>query len=324
MRRSEVPLRRIELAVVLIVACMFTSGGEAEPAGKVYRLGILMTTRVSAFEEELKKFGYIEGQNLLIERRYSHGRLETLDGFAHELVEFRPDVIAVTNGQMARAVLRATKTIPIVVVAAGDLEAQGLVASLAKPGGTVTGLQIMSKDLAGKRLELLHEIVPTLRRLAVITPFPGDSAQQHETELAAQKMGMRVEILRATDIDRLLSVFNALTRSHYDGLVVLSSPYMWEQRRAVALAASANRLPSIFEEREFVVVGGLASYGPSTAPLNRRAVVYVDKILKGAKPADLPVEQPTKFDLVINLKTAKALGLAIPRTLLLRADQVIE
>src|SRR5262249_39550513 len=163
---------------------------------------------------------------------YSFGREAEIDGLARELVEFRPDVIAVTNGEMARAVLRASKTIPIVVAAAGDLEAQGLVSSLAKPGGTVTGLQIMSKDLAAKRLELLHEIVPTLARLAVLTPFPGGSAQQRETELAAQKMGMRVEILPAR-IEHLLNAFAELTRNHYDGLIVFSSPYMWEERRAI-------------------------------------------------------------------------------------------
>jgi putative ABC transport system substrate-binding protein len=257
-------------------------------------------------------------------RRHVAGLEHLAQAVGGELVESRPNVIAVSNGDMARAVLRASKTIPIVVAASSDLVAQGLVASLAKPGGTVTGLQIMSTDLAGKRLELLREIVPTLVRLAMLVPCRTPCAQERETESAAQKTGMRTDVLRATAIDDLVNAFNTVRRSHYDGLVVIMTPFTYEERTAITQTATAARLPAMFEAREFVVAGGLVSYGPSQSELFRRAAVYVDKILKGAKPGDLPVEQPTKFELVINLKTAKALGLTIPPSVLGRADQVIE
>jgi putative tryptophan/tyrosine transport system substrate-binding protein len=314
-------MRRIGLAVVLVATFAFAPvAGTVE---RIYRLGVLMSNRSLAFEQELKRLGYVEGQNILIMRRYFHVGLDN-DGLVRELVEFRPNVIAVSNGEMARAVRRASKTIPIVVAASGDLVAQGLAANLAKPGGNVTGLQTMSTELASKRLEILREFVPTRARLAVLVPWRGDSTQQRETELAAHVMGMRVEILRVPEMNSLVSAFNTLKRSRYDGLVVFSNSFTFDQRAAIVVTAAGNHLPSMYEGQAFVAAGGLVSYAPNMPALYQRAATFVDKILKGAKPADLPIEQPTKFELVINLKTAKALGLTIPQTLLLRADQVIE
>jgi ABC-type uncharacterized transport system substrate-binding protein len=300
-------MRLIGLAVFFTATILtFVSvAGQAQSAGKVYRLGILMPNPSSAFEQELRKLGYVEGQNILILRRYSHGGVEAVDRFARELVESRPDVIVVSSGDMARAVQRVSKTTPVVVTAASDLVAQGIVDSLAKPGGNVTGLQIMSVDLAGKRLELLREMVPPLARLAVLVPSTrpeGFAVQLRETELAAQRMGMQMDIMRVQERNDLMSAFKTLTRSRYDGLYVYSNSFTHAERREIARLAGANRMPAMYELREFVAAGGLVSYGPSTEALYRRAAVYADKILKGAKPADLPVEQPTKFEFVINLR----------------------
>jgi putative ABC transport system substrate-binding protein len=257
-------MRLIGLAVVVALSLTLAPlTAEAQPVGRTYRLGILMTDRDPAFEQELKSLGYVEGQNLIVLRRYTYGSLEALDDLARELVGLRPDVIAVSNGEMARTVRRATKTIPIVVAASGDLEAQRLVTSLAKPGGNVTGLQTMSTDLAAKRLELLQEIVPALKRFAVIVPWPGTtSLQQRETERAAQAMGIRMDILRAADMNGLVDAFNTLRRNRYDGLIVFANSCSHSQRVTIADTARANRLPAVYEAREFVAAGGLVSVWP--------------------------------------------------------------
>jgi len=233
----------------------------------------------------------------------------------------------VTNGENAWAIRQASSTVPIVVAAASDLVAQGLVDSLAKPGGNVTGLHIMSGDLAGKRVELLREIVPLLARLAVLVPAPhsrGFVSERRQTEMAASTLGVQTDFMWVQERNDLAPAFKRLTRSGYDGLFVYSNPFLYGERREIAQLAAASGVPAIYETRDFVAAGGLVSYGPDLSVLFRRAATFVDKILKGAKPADLPVEQPTKFELVINMKTAKGLGLTIPQSVLLRADHVIE
>jgi len=293
-------------------------------APKVDRLGILNAAPSSLAEQELRKLGYIENQNIVIVRRYSGGRPEKLAQLASEIGAFRPDVILVATGEMARAVQGANRTIPIVVAAAGDLVAYGLVASLANPGGNVTGLQTMSLDLTGKRLELLREAVSNVRKVALLVPLEYRQIKIQEAEIAARTLGMQISVLRLQQPNNFTDVFRAITPSRYDGLLVFSDPFTFVHRKTIVALATTTRVPAIYEARAFAEVGGLMAYGPDLAALWRRAVAYVDKILKGAKPADLPVEQPTKFELVINLQTAKTLGLTIPQTFLQRADQVIE
>jgi putative ABC transport system substrate-binding protein len=318
-------MRRIWAVVVLCMAFGYAIA-EAQQSAKIYRLGILTVEPAREFEQELRKLGYVEGRNLVIKGRYTHGSLEAPTRLAPEIVEFRPDVILVTNGEMAGAILHVSRSIPIVVAAASDLVAQGLVNSLARPGGNVTGLQIMSGDLAGKRIELLREIVPKVTRLAVLVPStPGGFVpQRRATEKAAEALGIQFEIMWVPERNKLAEAFRKVSRSRHDGLFVYSNPFTYSERAEIARLAAASGVPAIYETWEFVAAGGLVSYGPTVSALFRRAADYVNRILKGAKPADLPVEQPTTFELVINLKTAKALGLTISQTLLLRADQVIE
>jgi putative ABC transport system substrate-binding protein len=320
-------MRRIGLAVVLVLSSFLASlVVRAQPPTKVYRLGILTVSRSWAFEEELRKFGYVEGGNLAIMRRYTQGSLEAVYRLAKEIVDFRPDVVLVANGEMAAAVLRARNSVPVVVAAASDLLAQGYVISLAKPGGNVTGLQIMSGDLVGKRMELLREMAPGLARLAIIVPSnPGGFAvQRRETEQAARTLGIQIETLWVVERNQLIDAFKQISRRRHDGVMVYSHPFTYSERSEIARLAAASGVPAIYETREFVDAGGLVSYGPNIGVLYRRAASYVDRILKGAKPGDLPIEQPTKFELVINLKTAKAIGLTIPQSVLGRADRVIE
>jgi putative ABC transport system substrate-binding protein len=296
----------------------------AQQAGKVYRLGILTAGPPLAFEQELRKLGYIENQNIVIVRRYSGGSLEKLADLASEIVAFRPDVILVATGEMARAAQRAGRTIPIVVAAAGDLVAYGFVASLAKPGGNVTGLQTMSLDLTGKRLELLREAVSNVRNVALLVPLSYPQIKVQEAHIAAGTLGMQISVFRLRNPNTFADAFSAITPSRYEGLLVFSDPFTFTRRKTIASLAATTRVPAIYEAREFVDVGGLISYGPNIPALYRRAAAYVDKILKGAKPGDLPVEQPTELELVINLKAAQALGLTVPQSLLLRADHVIQ
>jgi|RhiMetdeSRZDD1v2_1073273.scaffolds.fasta_scaffold73540_5 ABC-type uncharacterized transport system substrate-binding protein len=320
-------MRLIGLAVVLAVSFTLAPlAAEAQQAGKIYRLGILTTSEASTFEQELRGLGYVEGGNILITRRYTHGNLEAARRLATEIVNSRPDVVLVSNGEMAGAIARASSTVPIVVAAASDLVAQGHARNLAQPGGRVTGLQIMSGDLSGKRVEILREMVPRLARLAVLVPAAysrGFYSERQQTEKAASTLGVQSDFMWVQERNDLAPTFKRVTRSSYDGLLVYANPFMYSERGEIAQLAKASGVPAMYETREFVIAGGLVSYGPNVSVLYRRAATFVDKILKGAKPADLPVEQPTKFELVINLKTAKALGLTIPQTLLLRADEII-
>ena len=306
---------------------------EAQQAAKIARIGYLGRKANShlhaAFLQGLRDLGYVEGRNVVIEVRDAEGRNERLPALAAELVALKVDVIVAVATPAALAAKQATKTIPVVFTALADPVTSGLVTSLARPGGNITGVSFLAPEQVGKRLERLKEAVPGVSRVAVLWQ-PGDVPETtaknllKEAEVAARALGVRVQFVEArgpADFDR---AFSDVTRARAGALTVLTSPmFVTERRRLVDLAAR-NRLPAVYGLREFVDAGGLMSYGSNTADVYRRAATYVDKILKGAKPADLPVEQPTKFELVINLKTAKALGLTIPPSLLQRADEVIQ
>jgi putative tryptophan/tyrosine transport system substrate-binding protein len=302
---------------------------EAQLAGKVYRIGLLVAASpggpTEAFLEGLRALGYVEGV-VAVEAKFAHGRTDQLPALARELLATKPEVIVTIGTIATEAAKAATTTIPIVIALAGDpVEAQ-LVKSLAKPGGNVTGLSLATPELAGKRLELLKEILPKLTRLAVLGPLsqPVRRLEVRRTQEAARALGVTtslVEFSRGEELDRALA---ELPRHRPDALLVLSGALTSTHRARIIAFASKHRLPIASSTREWVMGGALMNYAPSSTDSCRRAATYVDKILKGAKPADLPVEQPTKFELVINLKTARALGLTIPQSLLQRADQVIE
>ena len=304
-----------------------------QAAGKVYRLGILspggapdpsVPTMSNLVPTALGQFGYVEGRNLVVERRFADDKLDRLPGRARELVQLRPDVIVAISGQAIQAARDATATIPIVMVISTDPVARGLVTSLSRPGGNVTGVTTVAEtSLAGKRLELLKEVVPKATRIAVLASGSlSSSAQLKEAQKAAEALRVKlvpVEV-RDADYDR---AFGTIVAERADAIFVVMGPTFLRDRTQIVERAAKHRLPAISGTPELVEVGGLMSYGASIVDVSRRAAVYVDKILKGAKPSDLPVEQPTKFELVINLKTAKALGLTLPPSLLERADTVI-
>jgi len=284
-----------------------------------------------AFRQGLRDLGYVEGRNVVIEYRSAEGKYERFPALAAELVALKVDVIvAAGSTPAALAAKQATRTILIVFASAADPVASGLVTSLARPGGNVTGLSTVGSELVGKRLEQLKQAVPGVSRVAVLWQPQGVLGERtrkdmlKEADVAARALGVRLQFVEArgpADFDR---AFSDMTRARAGALTVLGSPTFLNERRRLVDLAAKNRLPAVYTVREFVDAGGLMSYGPNLADLFRRAATYVDKILKGAKPADLPVEQPTKFELVINLKAAKALGLTIPQSLLGRADQVVE
>jgi putative ABC transport system substrate-binding protein len=287
---------------------------------------VVLASSIEAFRQALRGLGHVEG-TFVLEVRYGDGRFERLPELARELVGLKMDVILATSDVVIAAIKRETQTIPIVMVFSTDPMGTGFVASLARPGGNVTGLSNISSELSRKRLELLREAVPGLSRVAALwnPDVRGALLDYKETEGAARLLRLElqsVEVSRAEDLDR---AFSAVTKQRAQALVLPgANPVGFINRGKIATFAQRNRLPSMYPTREYVEAGGLMSYGPSLPDLFRRAATYVDKILKGAKPADLPVEQPTKFELVLNLKTAKALGLTIPPSLLQRADQVIE
>jgi putative tryptophan/tyrosine transport system substrate-binding protein len=325
--------RRAFLGVITGGLLTAPLAAEAQQTAKIARIGFLSPAADprlrEAFLQGLRDLGYVEGRNLVIEIRSAEGKFERLPALAAELVALKVDVIVVGGTPAALAAKQATTILPIVVSAAGDLVASGLVTSLTRPGGNVTGLSMLSSDLVGKCLELLKQAVPGVSRVAVLWQ-PGVLDEHTEkdilkgAEVAARALGVQLQFVEARgpkDFDR---AFSEITRARPGALTVLpSSMFLTERRRLVDLAAK-NRLPAVYFVREFVDAGSFMSYGPNLPDLSRRAATYVDKILKGAKPGDLPIEQPTKFELVINLKTAKGLGLTIPPSLLQRADQVIE
>jgi putative ABC transport system substrate-binding protein len=308
---------------------------EAQQAAKIARIGFLSGNLAAnphlteAFLQGLRDLGYVEGRNLVIEFRDAEGKYDRLPALAAELVALKVEVIVVGSTPAALAAKQATRTIPIVLAFVADPVGSGLVTSLAGPGGNVTGLSFLAPELVGKRLELLKQAVPGLSRVAALW-HPGDYGERTERDMrtegdvAARALGVRLQVVEARgpeDFDRAVS---EMTRARADAVTVQSTNIFLIERRRLVDVVAKHRLPAMYVAREFVDAGGLMSYGPNVADLFRRAATYVDRILKGAKPADLPVEQPTKFELVINLKTAKALGLTIPPSLLARADQVIE
>jgi len=330
-------MRRIGLAVVLTVGLTLAPlAAEAQQAGKIWRIGSLSTSPVPvpgrydpswlAFLQRLRELGYVEGQNLSIEYRSSGGPVEPLPALASELVRLNVDVIVVPSTQPAVAAKQATTKIPIIVGAASDVVETGLVESLVRPGGNVTGLTVSGGDLSRKRLELLKEAIPKIARVAVLADptNPTHEVFWRATESAAQILRItvqRVDVRAPNDIE---GAFVTIGKARPDALVVFPEPMLYAQRKQIDGLARKNRLPTMYALRGHVVEGGLISYAPNYADLYRRMADYVDKVLKGAKPADLPFEEPTKFELIINLKTAKALGLTIPQLLILRADEVIE
>ena len=300
---------------------------EAQPAGKVWRIGFLRAgpppkTWVEAFQEGLRERGYVDGQNVLVAFRFTDGGVDRLSQLAEELVRLKVDVILASSGTAARAAKGATVSTPIVFVNAYDPVGSGLASSLARPRGNLTGLATTSDDLSGKRLELLRELVPALRRVAMLSDLATGSLQVKQAEVAARTLGMQLQSVLVRSPNEFESAFKAMRGA--DGLLPLDSPLFTMHRARLIELAATTRLPTIYGYRDMVEVGGLMSYGAQLSDLYTRAATYVDKILKGAKPANLPIEQPTKFELVINLKAAKALGLTIPPSLLARADQVIE
>jgi putative ABC transport system substrate-binding protein len=280
----------------------------------------------TAFFNALSELGWIEGKNVTIERRYAENRLERLPEVAAELVRLKVDVIAAGGTLAPLAAKRATSTIPIVMAAAGDPLGTGLVASLARPGGNVTGMSLMVPDLGGKRLELLKELLPHLARVVVLwnaaNPYPAIVFKEMQT--TGRTLGIEVQSLEVRGPDDFDGTFEAAKKQRPDALITIEDPLTLSYQERIARFTAAEQLPSLHGAREFVAAGGLISYGANIPDLFRRAAGYVDRILKGAKPADLPVQQPTIFELVINLKTTKALGITVPASLLARADEVIE
>jgi len=322
------------LALLALGAAPFA---EAQQAAKVPRIGYLFSNLATtshlweAFRQGLRDLGYVEGRNVVIESRDAEGKLERLPAVAVELVALKVDVIVVGGTPQALAAMQATRTLPIVFAAVGDPVSDGLVTSLARPGGNVTGFSTSSAapEIIGKRLELLTQAVPGVTRAAVLWQ-PGGQGERtnkdllHGTDVAARALGLRLQVVEVRGPDDFDRAFSDVTRERAGVLTVLGTTMFFNARRRLVDLAAKNRMPAVYPLREFVDAGGLMAYGPNLADLFRRAATYVDKIIKGAKPADLPVEQPTKFELVINLKTAKALGITIPQSVLARADEVIE
>ncbi len=321
----------IVLLALWLLAMPFAA--DAQQPKKVYRIGYLGTSpreqmlhMLKALEEGLRERGYVVGRDIVIEYRFADGKAERLPDLAAELVRLNVDVIVTSATPATLAAKNATTTIPIVMAAVGDPVGAGLVGSLARPGGNITGLSLLNPALSGKRVELLKEILPGATRLGVLgnPTNPWTALMVREIEVAARTLGMQLQRLEAERPTDFEAAFGAATRGRAAALLVLEDPLMFAYRPTIVGLAARSRLPAAYGLREFVDAGGLMSYGASAPDLFRRAATYVDKILKGGKPADLPVEQPTKFELVINLKTAKALGLKIPPSVLIRADEVIQ
>ena len=325
--------RSIVICLLLTVLLFTISPAGAQQPKKVPRIGILSSGSPSSSKEVveplqqgLRDLGYIEGQNITIEHRYAEGIAERLPNLAAELVQLKVDIIVVSGSPSTQAAMNATKTIPIVMTNANDPVGIGLVASLAHPGGNVTGLSNVGSDLGGKQLELLKEAFPKVSRVAVLSDsaIPGNALWLGEMKVAAEALRITlqpVDVHRPDDFER---AFSAIKKEHASALSALRNGVNNNYRARIVDFAAKSRLPAMYPDREYVEVGGLMSYGPNFADLFRRAATYLDKILKGVKPADLPVEQPTKFEFVINLKTAKALNLTIPQSVLFRADKVIK
>jgi len=337
-------MRRIGLAVALALGLVLAPlGVEAQKSEKMARVGILgigpvpspqdlaMSVSTNPFWMSMRQLGWVDGQNMVVERRFGES-VDQLRTGAADLVRLKVDILFVSSAGLAKILQLETKTIPIVIGRADeDLVAAGLVDSLRRPGGNITGSQLLNDDLIPKRLELLKALVPNLSKVALLREDVTTSALPQvparygqEIAIAARGLGIEVHTFIVRRAEDLAIAFLGMKKNHDQGVVVMSPAFMFVHRKAVIDLAAAHRIPAIYELRVFVEPGGLMSYGVNVSEMQRRAAIYVDKILKGAKPADLPVEQPTQFELVINMKTAKGLGLTIPQTLLLQANQLIE
>jgi len=323
-------VRLIALALGLAVAAL---SAHAQQPAKVPRIGVLfggsppfVSHLIEAFRQGLRERGWVEGRNMVIEYRYAHGRSEPLGDLATELVRLKVDVIVAPASSAVRAAKQATASIPIVMVTVGDPVGSGFVASLGRPGRNITGMSNFAPELSAKNLQLLREVLPGVTRVAVLwNPVtPVGELERKEIEVAARTLGLQLQFLEVRDPNGFEAAFSSMTRERAGALIVLVDAMFFTHRKRIVDLAAKSRLPAIYQRREFVEDGGLFALGPSLVDLFRRSAAYVDKLLRGAKPGELPVEQPTKFELVINLKTAKALGLTIPPSVLIRADQIIQ
>ena len=326
--------KTLTLLFIVVVLGAGATTAEAQQPTKVPRIGWLtgatpsaQLARIEAFRQGLRELGYVEGKNIVIEWRSAEEKLDRLPALAAELVRLKVDIILTAGSSPTGAAKEATTTIPIVMAQDPDPVGSGFVASLARPGGNITGLSTLAPELSGKRLELLKEIVPRLSRVAVFgtSTQPGNAQSLKELELAAKAFGVKLQYLDVLSSKDIESAFRAASKGRADAvLMLLPGRVATSQRTEIAELAVKNRLPAIYGGRAFAEAGGLISYGVNLNDLDRRAATYMDKILKGAKPADIPVEQPTKFELIINLKAAKQIGLTIPPNVLSRADKVIK
>jgi putative ABC transport system substrate-binding protein len=317
----------LALAVGLVTAPRVA---EAQPAGRLPRIGALVVATpgfppLEGFRQGLRELGYVEGRNIAVEYRYAEGKADRYGALAAEVIRLEPDVIVVWGTEFAQATRRATPTIPIVFALADRPVEMGLVANLARPGGNVTGLTTLSFELTAKRLELLKEVLPKLTRVALLySPDPRVTPTLEELAPAARRLGIRLQLLEARGPDDFDRAFAEMTRERAGALVLLPTSLSPTYGTRILGLAAERRLPAIAQGREYLAAGALMAYAANTTDMARRAAAFVDKILKGARPAELPVEQPTKFELVINLKTAKALGLTIPQSVRVRADELVE
>jgi putative tryptophan/tyrosine transport system substrate-binding protein len=318
-------------ALVALGAAADPRASLAQQSGKVWRVGFLSPTSASlssqhtrAFLKGMRELGYVEGRNLVVEWRFADGKLERLPDLAAELVQLKVDVIVTGGSPAISAAQKATSAMPIVMTSAGDPVRGGFVKSLARPGGNITGLSNMSGDIGAKLLDLLRSVVPKLSRVAMLTPSTIYGAISKSVQAAAQKAGVKTLMAEASTPQEIENAFSMMVREKADVVIVGSPTIFAQQHRQIAELALKYRMPSMFQDPVNVEVGGLMSYGQKITDIYLRSATYVDRIFKGAKPGDLPVEQPVSFELVVNLKTAKALGLTIPQTVLLRADEVIE
>jgi putative ABC transport system substrate-binding protein len=322
-------MRRRDFITLLGSALAWPVTARAQHAGKTWRIAFITHEPQIIYEplfEDLRELGYVEGQNTIVERRYAEGRPERFQEFAAEMVRLKADLIITTTTPAALAAKNATMTIPIVIPTAIDPVGTGLIASLSHPGGNITGGAILTGEMAAKRLELLKEVAPSLSRTAVLwnRANPANALAWRETLDAANALGVTLQSHEVKGPEDFEVAFDRMTKEHLDALFVLDDALTIQYRKEIADFAMQKRLPSVFAAKDRVEAGGLMSYGPRYSEMMRRAASLVDKILKGAEPANLPMEQPTTFELVINLKTARAIGLDVPATLLARADEVIE
>jgi putative tryptophan/tyrosine transport system substrate-binding protein len=330
-------LRSVVLGLSFVLAVgplIFSDAARAQPPAKVYRIGYIVfaspeeqTHMTKAFEEGMRELGYAEGRNVVFERRFAYGKQERLPELAAELVKLGVDVIVTGANPVIAAVKQATTTIPVVMSISRDAVAAGFVASYARPGGNITGLASdPTPEVLGKDLEIFKDVVPRAQRVALLwNPLPpGADTYRMAAESVARRLGIALQVVEVRGRNELEAAFSVMVRERADGVWVLPDPLTFTARNQVVALAAKHRLPAVYWQREYVDSGGLISYGSNVADQFRRAASYVDRILKGAKPGDLPVEQAAKFELVVNLKTAKSLGLTIPQSLLLRANDVIQ